>query len=302
MLLLPVVFLSSYINQRFMRDSIKQVTQAKVQLLESYMSQIDWELGLAGNYVSTITFRNSTTVYLADRSSPDFYYAANRLNQDTIREGVYYQYVSGFFLFVPDTEFYYIYSIDGESSGRQNTLETFFREKLLPQKDSSDWHYTEVNGSAYLIKYSSSNGIYGGAFLALDHLHIEGTDIRFQTAGQLAQTETPRNSVLLSAASALCDLQICETMERQKVVESLPLLQQYLQIITVFMLLSVPLLFVMLRRLIVRPLHRLTDAMRRLESGDLDFRLSANTGAQEFQQIEGTFNHMSREIKGLKIA
>lgn len=73
LLLFPVIFLSCYINYQFMRSGMEQVERSHTQLLESYVSQIDRELDLAENYMNSLTFYNSTTVFLTDRSSPSFY-------------------------------------------------------------------------------------------------------------------------------------------------------------------------------------------------------------------------------------
>lgn len=122
LLVLPVVFLSGYINQMFMQDGMEQVWRSHVQLLESYMAQIDRELDLAENYMNSLTFHNSTTVYLTDRSSPSFYYSANAINMEIAKTSLYYQYISGFYLRVPGTDFRYTYIRDAGLRSSQEPL------------------------------------------------------------------------------------------------------------------------------------------------------------------------------------
>lgn len=153
-----------------------------------------------------------------------------------------------------------------------------------------------------------SNGVCGGSFLCLDRL----PNMEMETASIVAfclsddlgavQETLPSGSALLIAASERSNLAVYEILEQQEALASLPFLQRYLQIVTIFMALTVPLVYLALQRLIIRPLHRLTGAMRQLESGDLDFQLEQRESTREFQQIDATFNHMTRQIKGLKIA
>lgn len=309
LLVLPVVFLSGVINQQFMRAGMAQVQRSHTQLLESYMAQIDREMDLAANYMNSLTFRNSTTVYLTDRSSPQFYYSATALNSEISKTALYYQYISGFYLWVSDTDFCYTYLRDAGLRADQDALNAWLGDSLIPRlRQDADWQYAELNGSRYLLQGFQSGGISGGSFLCLDRL----PDMEREAAGTVVFCLTedleairqglPRGSVLLSAASEKSGLTVYEVLGESETLASLPFLQRYLSVITVFMVLTLPLVYLALRRLIIQPLRRLTGAMQKLESGDLDYQLEGQEPVRQFQQIDATFNHMTTQIKGLKIA
>ena len=307
LLLLPVVFLSGYINWMFARDGMEQVRYSHTQMLESYMSQIDRELDLAENYMNSLTFHNSTTVYLADRTTPSFYYSANAIHSEIAKTSLYYQYISGFFLRSAPTDFRYTYIRDAALRSGKDALNGYIDGTLISLlPGNSDWQYTELDGVRYLMQGYQSNDVCGGSFLCLDRLpDTEGdASVAFCLADDLSavQSAVPGGSVLLTAASERSGLMIYEILNQQDALDALPFLQRYLQVITVFMALTLPLVYLTLRRLIILPLRRLTAAMRQLETGDLDFQLEGQEKTREFQQIDATFNHMIRQIKGLKIA
>jgi len=303
-LLLPAVFLSGYINYRFARSGMEQVERSHAQLLESYIAQIDRELDLAQNYMNSLTFYNSTTVYLTDRSSPNFYYSANAIKQEISKTALYYQYISGFFLRIPDTDFRYTCMIDRGTLSNQAVLNNYIDDCFVPvTADSSAWQYVQLGGGRYLMQVYQSNGIWGGSFLSLDSLPDSGMSFCMDSQLEEIGAELPAGSVLLSSSSQKCGLVIYKVLDQREIVGSLPFLQRNFAIITIFIALTIPLVYFALRHLIIRPLLRLTGAMRKLEMGDLDIQLSeGEEHTWEFKQIIASFNLMTRQIKALKIA
>ncbi len=307
LLLLPVVFLSAFINVRFLHSGVEEVERSRTQLLETRMSQIDRELDLAANYMNSLTFGNGTTIYLTDRSSPRFFYAANAINQEIARTALYYQYISGFFLSVPASQFHYTYLLDRATLTEQAAED--FVTRQLHGIAGEGWQECRIGDSRCLVLCYASNGIYGGALLNLDQLSamedLAPGGVRFCREDQLPEMreQLPAKSVLLQAPSEKCSLVLCEILPQEEALASMPFIQRYLVVITLFMLASVPLVYLLLRHLIIRPLHRLTSAMEKLEQGDLGTRMAAQEEkTREFVQIGTTFNGMAEQIRNLKIA
>ncbi|MCD8050564.1 MAG: histidine kinase [Clostridiales bacterium] len=302
-LMLPVVFLSCYINWSYMRSGMEQVEQAHVQLLESYMSQIDRELDLAENYVNSMTFYSSSTVYLLDRNSSHFYYSANSLNTEIAKTALYYQYITGFYFYIPESEFQYVYLRDTSQPEGQEVMAGYITGTFAALSlESSEWQYVEIDGSPYLMQGYCSNGIYGGSFVALNALpEIEDAEVFFVDAEQVDALETDKGEQLLTVQSDKCTLTVCERLNQQEALSTLPFFQRYFRFVTLFMVLMLPLVYLVLRRLIILPLRRLTAAMERLEQSDFDALITHGSRTTEFAQIEHTFNHMAGKIQGLKI-
>ena len=63
----------------------------------------------------------------------------------------------------------------------------------------------------------------------------------------------------------------------------------------------IPLLLYFFSRQVNRPLRRLTQAIDRIEQGDLEHRIEEGRQSNEFDQINHSFNHMMDQVKELKI-
>ena len=57
----------------------------------------------------------------------------------------------------------------------------------------------------------------------------------------------------------------------------------------------------MLRRWMIVPLNQLSSAMKRIEHGDTEFRITEKSAGSEFEQINKNFNRMLDEMSELKI-
>lgn len=307
LLVLPIVFLSCIINYQFMRNGMKQVEEAHTEVLKTYILQVDHDLDLAENYMNSLIFYNGTTVYLTNRASPNFYYAANQLNSEIAKTALYYQYISGFFLYVPDTDFCYTYFTDNETMMQGNTIRSYIRDTFAAEiRNDTGWHWVEINGISYLIQGFYSNGIYGGSLMNVNQMsETAGKNIAFASNKQFDAVldRLPENRSLTHAQSAKCSLILYEILDEEETLSSLPFLQRYFTVITLVMLLLIALLFFALQCIVLRPLHRLADAMHLAETGELDAHIEENcTKVLEFQQINRAFNRMTQEMKRLKIA
>lgn len=307
-LLLPVVILAGYINHQFMQEGIRRVGQTHTQLLESYMAQIDRELDMAETYMNGLIFNNGTTAGLHDRDTASFYYSANLINDDISKTLLHYQYISGFFLYVPESHLRYIHTAGSDLSGQSELRDYLCDTFSQAAETDSDWHFAEVGGVRYLVQGYCGAGITGGAFLNLDKLPDQrdhaSNGVTFCSGEQLQEAAgtQPRGSTLISAASSKSGLHLYEVLGEEDTLAELPFLQRYILLVTVFVALTLPLVFLALRQLIIQPLQRLSAVMRDLENGDLDVRIRENEHGREFQQIDHTFNSMTAQIKDLKIA
>ena len=309
LLLVPVILLSCYISYCFMQDGLRQVQETHTQLLESYMSQVDRELDLSQNYMNSLTSNNGETIHLTDRSTPAFYYSANMINQEVSRTSLYYQYITGFFLFVPNMDFHYLYFRDSLTDITEKQLQRYLQEECLPtlSKDTA-WRWVRINGIPFLLQGSSSGAISGGSFLEVSSLpSMAGEEsesgVYFCALSELENIRCGLrgDQYLLTAVSEKGDFAVYEILSRREAFHSLSLLQRYFLLIALFLLLVVPLLYLNIRRLMIRPLQNLSTAMDRLRQGDLEYRVDEQTDTKEFRLINGTFNQMASQIRNLKI-
>lgn len=107
---------------------------------------------------------------------------------------------------------------------------------------------------------------------------------------------------VFSIAIAESDLVLVEVVEWEKQIQNLPFTISILQALSVLLTISViPLLLIYVRKWMVQPLNRLMRAIRKIEQGELDYRIESIKEGREFEQINHSFNHMMDQVKELKI-
>jgi len=106
--------------------------------------------------------------------------------------------------------------------------------------------------------------------------------------------------LLVNESSHVSPIKLAVLIPDQSLLYHLKSLQHFLYWVPVAVLVLLVLYLIYLRSVFLVPINRITRAMRRLQSGDLDTRLSGGT-SKEFTTMNETFNGMASEINSLKI-
>ncbi len=85
-------------------------------------------------------------------------------------------------------------------------------------------------------------------------------------------------------------------------LKSLDIFQRLLIILSIFLVLSIPITWLYLRRSFIRPIDELVKTMNRIKAGDLTAQPDTEFNSWEFAQVNETFNSMINEITKLKIS
>ena len=97
------------------------------------------------------------------------------------------------------------------------------------------------------------------------------------------------------------DLVLVEVVEKSMKTSEMPVFLKVMQILSIVLaIVVIPLLLYFFSRQVNRPLRRLTQAIDRIEQGDLEHRIEEGRQSNEFDQINHSFNHMMDQVKELK--
>ncbi|WMJ89202.1 sensor histidine kinase [Anaerocolumna sp. MB42-C2] len=78
-------------------------------------------------------------------------------------------------------------------------------------------------------------------------------------------------------------------------------IQTILLILSLFMVLLIPIGYVLISKSYFRPMENLIKTMQKIRDGNIDEKVNSNYKIREFQEVNVTFNQMMIEIKNLKI-
>ena len=90
-------------------------------------------------------------------------------------------------------------------------------------------------------------------------------------------------------------------VDRNEVVRRNAVYQHILLGIVILYLLLIPVLYLEVRRIFIRPLQQVNEAHRRIERGEQDYRLPDSAKTREFEEANRSFNRMADNIRQLKI-
>lgn len=306
--IIPIVATSIIANYHSRNALVDNIKSAHINMLQTYIRQVDNELDSARIYTNSLTFYNSITMSLtADTSSADFYYASNRLGNDVKDTFLFYHYISGFFLYIPKTDFYYTYLNDAETLVNKNDFKEFLAASVMPEFGTdTGWITYYFNDTRYLIQGFFRNGIYAGCYVNQDilpQLLASDESVSYLNCKELTaiQDTLAKGELLLSQQSAQSDLCAYEIIDTNALFIELPFVQKYILYISIFLVLLIPLLFIFLNRIVIYPLKILNKAMLEIQNGNLDYQIQDFHTSNEFIQVTHTFNNMIHQVNELKI-
>lgn len=106
--------------------------------------------------------------------------------------------------------------------------------------------------------------------------------------------------LIVGKPSLFSDLNVFILLDEKSMLDELPLFQRVIKGIPVAVIVIMAILFILLSRLVFKPIQLLASGMRILGKGQLDHRLKEGK-SKEFQLITQQFNRMAEQIGDLKI-
>lgn len=304
----PIIILSIFTIYSSRAILIDRVKTAHTTILQTDVQKLDAELTSAKRCMNSLTFNNPTALSLTtDPDSADFYYAANRLHTDIANEFLYYNYINGFFLYIPKTDFYYSYTNDEIILNNKMGFKDFVFDKVVNDSNTYTlWQTYNYHDTAYLIQLFNHNGIIAGSFLniaSLSEQTLSNNNIAYTDYDSLCNIEShlSRNILLISQQSEQSNLCTYEVIDTNELFSTLPFIQKYIILISVILLLAIPILLIALNHIIIYPLKALTDAMMEIQKGNLEYQIEEFHTSNEYMQVNQTFNRMVQQIRELKI-
>lgn len=249
-----------------------------------------------------------------------------RLN-NTLEEVLYdYSIIDGTFEYFPEKD---IFLIQGDVSVSSTEMQGMVEEETVRNPDSTylGWQIMQVGQQDVLAFIGGYRNAYYGAWIGMKTLskamEVDGyansntlqmlTDLEgrvcasndeqviHQEREQVIQAY-PQDHSTVQADSQVAELSYVQLIPRWEISGTLPLAIRVMQILAVAALGIIPILILALQQWFVSPVRKLTEAMRRIEQGDMNYRIEEKSRALEFARIYRHFNHMMDEGSELKIS
>lgn len=107
--------------------------------------------------------------------------------------------------------------------------------------------------------------------------------------------------IVIRTENKYADFSLIQVISRSTIKNNFSGMTQILSWSMILVLLAIPVILYVLRRWMIVPLNQLSSAMKRIEHGDTEFRITEKSAGSEFEQINKNFNRMLDEMSELKI-
>jgi two-component system, sensor histidine kinase YesM len=316
-ILTPLISLLIYNIYQTHVSLLKQVEGTHKNMLQSYLTQIDTQLKNSMNYTLDMAlFQSDPKILVSERDDTDIVFAKYRIFTNLSNRLLSTNQIDAYFIYVRNGDYFIQATQHGVSSSELNDLKRYVRgnSEIISSSDNfpkSTWTLTKIDKHNSLINLSYGNGdIIAGAYTSTDRIKNEFSRKNFITAKLLflpsdslneVIDKQPKDHVVITSKSSVADILLIEVLSKSVILQSLPFIQKYILLVSVFLALMLPLLILLMNYTIVKPLRKLTKSMGRVRIGDLKYRIDLHRSSNEFEIVNSTFNEMMDTVQNLKI-
>ena len=175
----------------------------------------------------------------------------------------------------------------------------------LATKNGS-WTIVPFGDKQYLSRTSGYNGVYIGTIIDLDSFsgqiknQLAYQDVMIIVSSQ-AEFKGITGKVVISKEILSTGHYIHVMLDLNEIGMTMPRFVQYSYYLAIFFLLTMPVVIYLMWKMIVRPVNKIEKGITKLAQGNPDYRIPDFNAAREFVELKNSFNHMTEEIKTLKI-
>lgn len=188
-------------------------------------------------------------------------------------------------------------------TGRQKEIRDFTEQKV---RDGSDggWTICECGGRQYLFLLVNIKDISYGGWIHLEQMKeqlyegLQYQDCRIDFSEEALAAEP--GYVGVSAGHNRIWLNI--SINRKELLKRMTGYHSAVRMTAFVYLLLIPVLYLWLHRLVIRPLKTVNGAHRRMQDGQWDYRITKEVSCAEYREVFASFNQMADNLKALKIS
>ena len=312
--LFPVIGFTLYTNYLSRHQALDSIRAAYSNLLQKDVAELDGQLKQIQLFNIDQAFHNSDISglsYFAD--STEASYAKDRVYQGLSLTAQKYSCLGTLFIYIENTSQYIDYHGSGAvGEGEQEAMKEYLQSRALENSGVSglkSWELIKLEGTVYLVQMVYNKKICTGSYIPVEHLFTQlsmqedaGDDFMLVQEDELEEVVEglPKDKILILAPSAY-GFSLGYTVSQKTVIKSLPAFHRYALIICLFLVASALYLLFKADRIVARPIRFLRDAMNRIRSGDMDYRITEESPYLEYRLLNETFNQTLDEIQNLKI-
>lgn len=295
-------------------NSIEEQAEFNIRKIADYnMQELNGRMEMAQTFLTYFMTKDVDCVKMRRSDIDDYTFQSAKLKAYTkirsmaaISDGG-----DGYFYYHTRRNDGLVYANTDSKGELYNHLHTFLQD-YQKEQNPQGWHIYNWGKKSYLIfLIRDGESIYGSAIRLEDFKKdvlkgieypvskISVTEESTEESLKRKSKESKKEEIYVWSGKRNVYLNIY--IERDEVLEQIANPQQFMRGIAGIYLLAIPLLYIALRKFLIRPLLQVNEAHRQIEEGNGDYRITDCPSTLEYRELYTSFNKMADNLHRLKI-
>lgn len=270
-------------------------------LADLYMLRLETQMENASWFLYNMARGNSDCIVMMEQEGGYPYERAKMMYIAALRQDAeVVDGADGYFYSLKEAEEFVAYG----GSRETEKIRTLMEERQGEQ-DLVGWHLYQLGDEQYLVYvYRADASVDYGAWLNLEKLRPvirDGVEYENTQISWSEQEENAGERELAAVSAEGKGIFLHIGLDRGEVTEGLSVYQRALQVTAALEILVIPLLYLLLQRILIKPLKRINEAHREIENGNQEYRIGESGRSREYEVAFRGFNSMAERLRFYRI-
>ena len=302
LLVVPLNIISILSSLEFFKYYASQVETGLKNITDVYMNTLDYHTERADLYLYEMLNNSQECTILERQDSQSYEYENAKYQCYNILAGQMEQeeVISGYFL-IPKRTGDCIMTLDGSLV---NVPE--IREYITNiEKCDNRWHVVQMGDRSTLMRTASEKNFYYGAVINLSDQQKGIEELGNYSSQNVCFSEgmpqAEKGRIRAYSKSRRMNLVLSLDVSRSECYKGISFWNRLLIAVTFIFVLAVPVIYLYMKKLIVRPLNRLNEGFCQIEAGNRHYTVTDTADTLEFQDAYDSFNRMVGSMESLRL-
>ncbi|HHV09397.1 MAG TPA: histidine kinase [Clostridiales bacterium] len=307
-LVLPLNILAIMLSHTAIDAMTEQAKLSVTSVMENYITELQNRMEDAGYLLWNMKNEDTDGTILARQAGDEQYLAAKvrfyhkLLNNMRMADGA-------------DGYFFYMVNLDDiivwDSTGANKISGEKFAKGEIEKGITPGWNVYTVDGRPILCMFVNIRDVIYGGWIYLDNITTQlSDDIQYKQsvfsfddkpAKAVKNGMATEGKIPIAVQSRKGNAWLNATLSKSEIIGGISFIYLAMRAGAFIALILIPVLYLGISNLLLIPLRTVNNAQKRLQEGDLDYRIKENASSIEYQYSFKSFNQMARRIQTLKI-
>lgn len=308
LLIFPLNFLAIYQADTMLKDTIGQVKIAEQNVVDVYANALENRMDNTASMLHYLRTEDTDCLAMQVQTDVDSYRyksAKQKLYFKVQSMGSMIEGSEGYFYYYPKVNDIFVRNVEAPYIGTDKTekLKTIVCKSNSVLKNG--WNIYSYEGKKVAVLVVRLRNITYGAWIDIDKfmdqinkgIEYESSQLLLLNKGETLQKEEGYIYIKGSAKNIYLWLGLKE----KEILQKMAVYPRIMQIMAIIYLILVPILYILMRKLVLKPLKQINKAHEQLQLGNQEYRITRTASSIEFAEAYRSFNEMAENLQKLKI-